>query len=228
MIQTDPTDTVQPTLNRRVFLTGLGVLGATALALPLVRAGGDDEDTEGEYTDFTLVTDETGVISVEVPTEWAQKYSLGDEESGLTLIVAPNMESFASSFETETSQVGGAGAIVIYNPNATGDPMQLVKSTKDLPKSCTAGEATEFENANGLKGALTVHGNCGGGQGLLVKYIATVEGADGLVMAMIAVKDEKDIAAAVNILNTLSVEPTADEEMPEEEESESPFPGGTL
>ncbi|MBK8049200.1 MAG: serine protease [Anaerolineales bacterium] len=69
----------------------------------LAGAATDGTDTV-QTTNFTPVTDETGVISLSVPESWSdvksEPWDLGDGSVGPSLTAAPNIEDFDATWET--------------------------------------------------------------------------------------------------------------------------------
>ncbi|WP_439027532.1 hypothetical protein [Haloarchaeobius sp. DT45] len=226
--------------SRRSILTGVTTLGATVIAVPVVRAvpasqpeeladeepAGEEPAAEepAEYSSYQTVTDDTGTISVQVPTEWTEAMTLGSPDTELSLVLSPELSTFATSFETAESQIVTPGAVVVYMPETTTDPAALSKEIEDYPLNCTKIDSTEYANQNGLDGVVTIHGNCGGADDLVIKFVASPESGTGTVAAAFAITDDRDVAAAVTFLETLTVTPQVAEPEEEPEAEEQPIP----
>ncbi|MCT9097911.1 hypothetical protein [Haloarchaeobius sp. HME9146] len=234
MTPTDHSETEPSAYSRRTVLAGVAALGATLLAAPVARAAPisqlgesptEAEEEPAEYTSYQTVTDDTGIISVQVPSEWTEAVTIGSPDTELNLLLSPELDTFATSFESAESKIVTPGAVVVYMPTTTGDPAELSQQTEGFPVNCQkSGESIEYANQNGLEGVVTIHGNCGGSDDLVIKFIAEPANAEGMVAAAIAVTDDRDIAAAVAFLETLAI--TTEMTEPESE-PESPL-GGLL
>ncbi|WP_267640831.1 hypothetical protein [Haloarchaeobius amylolyticus] len=219
---------------RRTVLAGVAALGAAILHAPLARAApisqygtpptGASEEPSA-YTGFQTVSDDHGVISAQVPTEWGQAVTVGSPDTELSLVVSSELATFSASFESAQSQITKPGAVVLYMPTTEVDPAQLSQQLGDYPLNCQlSGEQIPFTNDQGLAGVVTIHGNCGGTDDLVLKFIAKPANAPGTVAAAVTIVDDRDAAAASMFLNTLAITPETAAPEPADE-PESPLDG---
>ena len=156
-------------------------------------------DTEYEYVD---VTDNTGTLVMQIPTTWTDVSGLpwveDDEEIGLAIAAAPDLDSFYGTWDTPGVFFGVSD--VLYDTTDPGD----VLDASDFSGDCTYDGRYDYEDAVYV-GAYDVWLDCGGTDTALVELEAYREGVDILVNVQIQIVTDADLDALDTILATFDM-----------------------
>jgi serine protease Do len=169
-----------------------------------------EEETGGslsggtEYTEYTEVTDDSGAISVQVPTSWAQvdgtPITLDDGTTIANISAAPDLQAFYSNWTSPGLSLSGAG------PEVGTDVNELLATiTSNAAEGCTETPPQDYDD--GLyTGLIQVFTDCGG-TGAVVLAIAA-QPADGsfTALAIIQLATEADIAVADKVVETFVIQ----------------------
>ena len=157
-----------------------------------------------EYAEYTTVTDDTGSISVQVPTSWTQvdgaAITLEDGTSIPNVSAAPDLQALYDTWTSPGMTLSGAG------PEMGSAEELLSQVAANAAEACTPTDPQPYDD--GLyTGLIQVFTGCGG-TGAVVLAIAA-QPADGsfTALAIIQLTTEADVAVADKVLETFVIEP---------------------
>lgn len=177
--------------------------------------------------EFTTVTDDSGQISVLAPVEWVDKVSgpfeVDDEEVGVEITVAPDIEEYNSTWEVS----GMYAALWQDFGNAAPD---AVLDTLDWEEDCEFDARYDMESER-FTGQYDLWNDCGGVDDSTMATFALfpVNNDDDLLVVYLYMATPGDLRVLDPMLNSLTVvqaadptqEETAPEPTPEPEETTS-------
>ncbi|MCA9898414.1 MAG: serine protease [Ardenticatenaceae bacterium] len=151
----------------------------------------------GPYTSYVTVTDDSGLLTLDVPAEWSEvdgsAWESDGQVIGLSVTAAPNLNDFYNTWGTPG---------VTFNATDQLDfTVDELLDAFDFSGDCTQNERTEYSDAV-YAGKYDVWTNCGGTGTLLVVLVA--EPADQSYLALITVQvvTDADLDALDTIFNT--------------------------
>lgn len=160
------------------------------------EVGGDGG--AGEYSDYTTVTDDSGVILVDVPVEWGDVDGRAFEGVGPSVAAAPDVQAFYDGFTVPGVEVTATREFTV---DEIGDVLTLL--TDGLPCDLIGGPQEYVDPF--YTGLFQVIEDCGGGSTDLLYVVAAPEGGDYLVIVVVQVVTDADLAALDRILETFVV-----------------------
>jgi serine protease Do len=148
----------------------------------------------GTYTSYVSVTDDSGLLTLEVPAEWSDvngsAWESDGQAIGLSVTAAPNLDDFYNTWTTPG---------VAFNATDQLDfTVDQLLNEFDYSGDCTPNERTEYSDSV-YAGKYDVWSNCGGTDTLLV--VLVVEPADQSYLALITVQVVTD--ADLDALDTI-------------------------
>jgi serine protease Do len=151
----------------------------------------------GVYTNYVSVTDDSGLLTLEVPAEWSDvdgsAWESDGQPIGLSVTAAPSLNDYYNSWTTPG---------VTFNATDQLDlTVDELLDAFDFSSDCTPGTRTEYSDSV-YTGKYDVWSNCGGTDTLLVVLVA--EPADQSYLALITVQvvTDADLDALDTIFNT--------------------------
>ena len=159
-----------------------------------------DSDAAQAYTDYVSVTDDLGVLTVEVPAQWADVDTAPDVDDAGNEIpyiaAATDLESFLGSWD-DPGMLFGALSADGYTP-------EDLLSAYSFGEACTDGGITEYDDGS-FVGAYQVWEGCGGTETMYV-VLATSPTAGGPYVFLTAVQvvSEADLGALDHIFATFN------------------------
>ncbi len=173
------------------------------------------------YETYVPITDEQGIITIEVPAEWAdvseRPWSNSDDEQfGIQLWSAPDVEEFSNSWDVP-------GVVFSYSDelNQEFGPEDLIEAI-DYSDSCTYVERGELPDGF-FSGFYDVWENCGDAGSTVLLLGLTPETDDYMVRIESYSATQADLDASDHILDTFLIAPTTGR--PDESESEMMMSG---
>jgi serine protease Do len=155
--------------------------------------------------EYTLVVDESGRISLQVPAAWTDSLSLpfeiDDEVVGVELTVSTDVAEFNDNWET-------AGAnIAVWDDFGEPDSDEVLDAIT-FDDQCTYDTRYEYE-ADNFSGKYDLWGDCGGVEGAsLATFALSFDSLpDSLVVLYIGTPTTDDLSILDPILNSLRVAP---------------------
>jgi len=166
---------------------------------------------------FATVSDETGRISLSVPTEWtdseSEPWEVDDEIVGIAATFSSDVGDFNDMWDV-------AGVYVNVWDEFGNDDADEVLDTVDYSDDCTYDSRFDYEGDR-FTGKYDLYTECGGVDGALLALMALfpVENEDTLVLVELSMPAEEDRASLEPVLDTLQVLPTQEEAPAGEEAS---------
>ncbi|MCC6601954.1 MAG: serine protease [Anaerolineae bacterium] len=151
----------------------------------------------GTYTNYVSITDDSGLLTLDVPAEWrdvdGSAWESDGEVIGLSVTAAPNLNDYYGTWTTPG---------VTFNATDQLDfTVDELLDAFDFSSDCTPTARTEYSDAV-YAGKYDVWSNCGGTDTLLV--VLAAEPADQSYLALITVQvvTDADLDALDTIFNT--------------------------
>jgi serine protease Do len=163
------------------------------------NSGGSDTSS-GTYSEYMTVSDDSGALALDVPTNWSDvdgsAWELEGEVIGLSVLAAPSVDDFYNSWGTPGVFFGATDQFEV-----TTDELL---DAFDFSGDCTFSERTAYEDS-AYSGKYDVWLTCGGTDTLLV--VLAAQPADGSyhALVMVQVVSDADLAALDQILATFIV-----------------------
>ncbi len=169
------------------------------------ETGGDELDSGTEYTEFTEISDDTGAISVQVPTSWSQVdgtvITLDDGTTVPNVSAAPDLQAFFENWDAPGLSLSGVGS-----EQGTDVAQLLSEITSNAGDACTANDPIDYDD--GLYTGLTqVFTQCGGSDAVVLAIAAQPEDQSFTALAIIQLATQADIAVADKVIETFIIEP---------------------
>ncbi len=162
------------------------------------------------YDSFSLVTDDSNAIQVEVPDEWSDVRGGSQEIAGVqapSIQASPDVDQFLNTFDVP-------GMEFVLSDQFTPDDFESVLDAVGPSEFCTSGGRQDYSDPI-FTGRFEVWENC---QGTDAQYIVVVASeADSNQVAIVTVQaiDDRDFDALDHILNTFSTTDTVLEPSPD-------------
>lgn len=199
-------------LSQAVFIEFLATTDADAEAFDVllqsfyIDPAASSEGTEGSETTedaaYTLLTDDTGTLTVRVPAEWTDVSSgdwiLDDETIGTSLKAAIDLEAYDSSWSAP-------GLFFGASEEFAGVDSEEVLDNMDYSENCTSSERFEYDDSV-FAGHYDLWEGCGGTESLWVVLAAQPkESADYLVLLNVLLPTTNDVTALDEIFKSFNV-----------------------
>jgi serine protease Do len=178
------------------------------LSFSFAQQLGSNTDNEGAttgtdtYTNYTFVTDDSGLLSIEIPTDWSDidgsPWTTNDGEVvGLAVQAAPNLASYNNSWTTPGVFFGASDEFNVFTTEELLDFF-------DFSDSCLFSGRSNYQDPV-YAGVYDVWADCGGTETLIV--IVSVEPSDGSYRAVVLVQvvTDADLDALDRILDSFIV-----------------------
>lgn len=161
--------------------------------------GGDDPTSGGEEFNYTSVSDDTGTVWVDVPSNWADVDGTGmvvDTETWPAVTASPDVAGFNESWDVPGIMVALAPGYTAADIDATLDAI--------APDSCTFSSRNDY-STDYLSGKFDVFESCGG-TGTIAVYGAFIDNYSGaMVIIAAAAVEDSDLQAIDNALLTVFI-----------------------
>jgi serine protease Do len=147
------------------------------------------------YT-YTTVTDDQGLITVSIPTSWAEVDGSPNPDFGPSIWAAPNIEGWRTTW-------GVPGIIVESSPDLTSADIPALLEARDQSASCENLGSEPYDDGF-YAGTLQVWGSCGGTDTFYVVLAASPldPAQDFLVRLEVQAVEPRDLEAADEALAT--------------------------
>lgn len=161
---------------------------------------------------FQVITDDTGLLSVQVPTTWTDVQTAPEPSDGLetaAIYAAPDLQVYSDTFN-------GPGLYYHVSPTLIADPMAEVGRLDPASSLCTDGGTQPLVENPDFTGAYRVALNCEGTQTDLYFVVANLapnldpsSGVGTLVSVILVIQvTDADTAALQTALSTFSLDTT--------------------
>jgi len=200
-------------LSHAVFIEFLAVTEADAEAFDVLlqsfyidpaASGENSETTTGsDENAYTLITDDTEMLSVRVPAEWTDISSgdwvLDDKTIGVSLKAAIDLEEYDNSWTAP-------GLFFGVSEDFAGTDTKEVLDNMDYSENCESSERFEYDDSV-FVGHYDLWEGCGGSDESLWVVLAAQpkESADYLVLLNVLLPQKADITALDEIFKSFNV-----------------------
>lgn len=174
-------------------------------------ASSDSQGSGGESTPgYTLLTDATETLQVEVPESWSDttggpwaQEELGGEELGPSIVAAPDIQGFNDSYDVPGVFFAASSSILEQFPD---DPANAIldEDFLDFSSDCEYEGRTEYDDGIYV-GQQDTYTNCGGTEAEQVNIVAQPEDGSYAVLVQVTIPDEEAREAADKIYETFVV-----------------------
>ena len=175
------------------------------------------DDPPATYAEYVTISDEQGIIVVDVPAEWGdvvdEVWTVDDKAAGIHLYATPDLDAFAGTWGTPGLLFGYSDVLAAdYTPDELLDGI-------DYGTSCTYSGRTELPDDGPFTGVYDLWEECGedDATGLIVS--AVPEGGDYILLIEVYAVSDADAEAVDRILNSFIITPLGSEEVVESGET---------
>lgn len=167
---------------------------------------GDGGDTGGSSdAGYTTVRDDTGTLTIDVPSGWNDTitgaWEEEGEEIGVQVSASPDVQSYNDSWETPGVFFGASRQLAQQNPDDTAN---RVLDQFQYDADCEYDGREEYDD--GLyRGYFDTWADCGGTGTVFQTIAALPESGDYVVLVQTAVTSEADLDAQQKIIETFEV-----------------------
>ncbi len=200
VLRFDTQEVLEGQLNGRVLEPSFSFAQSLEEETADTAPAGSDEPAGG-YSGYTEITDNDGVLTVEVPNEWrdvdGSAWTVEGEVIGWSVSAAPNLDDFYSTWTTPGMTFGASTQLADYTQ---GELLDFF----DYSDSCTNGGRESYEDAL-YTGSYDLWQDCGGTDSLYIVVSAKPESGAYSIVVSIQVVTDADLAALDQILNTFVV-----------------------
>jgi len=158
---------------------------------PTPNNSGSSLDT---YTEYMTVSDDSGLITVDIPVEWSDVNGSFNESFGPSIWAAPNIDNFSETWETP-------GIKVEATANRTIADVDLTLDEIDFSEACTNAGREPYEDTL-YTGTLQLWTDCGGTDAIYIVLAAAPFDGNYLIRVEIQAIEPRDLDAADQVLNT--------------------------
>ena len=203
------------------LLLGVGIVAS--MLVPYLGGGNADTGTaalsgeEASTPGYVLVKDNSGRLSVEVPSEWSDidgtAWDFRGGKIGLSIIATTDLqtwyrnnyyhESSAGIDETPGVLFGMSRSLVDEYPENTEDQILSLKEY-DYSDTCEYVERDEYDDGN-YKGKHDLWKNCGETDAEAIVLVALPENRAHVVLIQVIAGSEADLEAQKHVLDTFKV-----------------------
>jgi len=152
------------------------------------------------YDSYMTINDDSGVLSVEVPSAWAETngsaWTDNDVEIGPAVSAAPDLDGFFNTWETPGMFFGAS--------NQLNDTVDSLLDGFSYSDSCSYGGRFDYEDPL-YTGKYDLWSECGGSETIYI--VLAVQPEDGSFLALVTVQvvSDADLDALDHIMNTFIV-----------------------
>lgn len=168
------------------------------------ESGGSSEETAG-YADYTVIHDDSNVLSIEVPTAWddvnAKPWMDDETELGPALAAAADLDSYYNGWSEPGVFVGASKVMATRY-----DSPEAYLETYDFSESCSSSSRKEY-TYDAYTGLYNVWEGCGDDDSLFFTLAMMPETNDRLIVVDVLISSDADLDALDHILTSLSIEP---------------------
>ncbi|MGX5697660.1 S1C family serine protease [Agromyces soli] len=171
--------------------------GEALVAAPVVGDGGTEDPAEGDYV---AITDDSGTITLEVPSAWSavdgSPVTDGSGTSWQTVSAAPDLDGYFSSWGVSGASVFASPAAASASPDAIADTVTAGLAAE----GCTSTGREPYEDGVHT-GVWEVFTGCGGQATVVVVGAVANDGSYGVLVSGQAATDA-DLAGLDRVIST--------------------------
>jgi serine protease Do len=171
--------------------------------LALTTSFAEDEGTNADYPEYVNQTDDTGTISVELPTAWTDistsTWEHDGADVGVVIVAAPDIDAWRDGWETPGVFFGASTSLP-----ASFTPAEYL-ALSDFSSDCTDVERDHYEDAL-YSGEYQVWRGCGpNGNASFLEVVAEPADRSFLMLVQVAAVEDRDFSALDRILDTFQL-----------------------
>jgi serine protease Do len=152
---------------------------------------------------FTRVADDSGAISVEVPSSWAQVDGAGITETTYQLSAAPDLGAFAAAVHAAYDAPGLT--IIATQDDTISDDEYIQRYVEEFGPDCSDGETDAYDDGV-YRGKYLYLPGCGtAGADVVIVVAHDYEDTGTVLVSMTLVSEEDKQASRDHILSTFYV-----------------------
>jgi serine protease Do len=167
---------------------------------PGTTAGPGPFDPGTTYTDYMVITDDSGLIELSVPVEWSDIESHGwisqGERLGPGLVAASDIEAWRAEWGTPGVFIGASDSL--------GQTPDTALDSKRWDPFCTYEGRDDYDDGLYV-GRYDLYADCGDELSVFIVIAAEPPEGDFLIFVEIVVVTEADLGAADEIIRTFQV-----------------------
>jgi serine protease Do len=175
-----------------------------AVSVPVVptRAVVEGEPASLSYSGYVLITDDYGILEVEVPREWndvdGSAWVIEGTEIGASLLASTDLVGFNDSYDTPGLFFGASNVLVAeYDPNSFLDALNFADA-------CVLDGRYEYDDGYYV-GYYDLYTDCGDALSSIVNIAAEPEDGSFLVWVVSQLLSDADVEALSQIIETFQV-----------------------
>jgi serine protease Do len=154
------------------------------------------------YSGYTLITDNSAAIQVEVPLEWndvdGSPWTIDGEQIGLSISSSSDLAGFQDTYDTPGMFFGASRTLAAeYDVNGLLDAV-------DFSDDCTFDGRYEYDDGV-FVGSYDLYIECGTAQSTIASIAAMPEEGTFMVWVLTQMVDERDVDAFGQIIDTFNV-----------------------
>jgi serine protease Do len=177
----------------------LEVVSVPVVPTPVSESGEPDTLT---YSGYTLITDDSGAIQVEVPLEWYEidgsAWMSDGELIGATVSASSDIVGFQDTYDTPGMFFGASRVLVEeYDVNSFLDAV-------DFSTDCTLDGRYEYDDGVYV-GFYDLYLECGAAQSTIASIAAEPEDGSFMVWVLAQIINDRDVDAFGQIIDTFQV-----------------------
>jgi serine protease Do len=178
--------------------------GLEAVSIPVVptRAATEGEPAAAGYTDYVLITDDYGILQVEVPQEWSDvdgsAWLMEGEEIGATVSASPDLAGFNDSYGTPGLFFGASNVLI-----AEVDAFSFLDAI-NFTDECLLDGRYDYDDGYYV-GYYDLWTDCGDALSSIVNIAATPEDGSYLVWVLGQLVSDADVDAFSRVIETFQV-----------------------
>lgn len=185
-------------------LNGRRLAATTSFGNELAGEATADDAAAEAYAEYTTITDETGAIEVEVPTEWSDvdgaPYVGEDGLRRIDVRAASDLASFAESWNTPGMVFTASSEVA----EVSSETALLDELLEPLSGECTYEGRQPYEDPI-YTGSYDVYSNCGGVGATYVVIGAVPEARDFVIRVQVQANSDRDFDALDRIIDSFVV-----------------------
>lgn len=152
------------------------------------------EDSPDDYEEYVTVTDDTGVLSVEVPAQWSDVDGRSNPGFGPSIWAAPDLRRFADGW-------GVPGVMLEVSPELSTADVAATLDDMDFSSVCTSLGREPYEDSLYL-GEYETWRDCGDRRAALVTVAAGPPGGSFLIRIQAQMVTDGDLEALDRVMDT--------------------------
>ncbi len=189
-----------------------GTLNESDHPLEVAQSLGDQIEGEGSvpdpggptsYPDYTYVNDDSGTLSVEVPTDWSDvdgaPITLDDGTTVNQVTATPDVATFQSSFS-----ISGMQMVVFQGSDDADTTLDSLTDSIGATSACTSSGRDDYDDG-AYQGRIETSEQCEGGDAVFVAIAASPPGGEFTIFVSVQILNQADYEALDHVIQSFVV-----------------------